>query len=215
MRRALAALFMLTLAGCATNYVPDSGWEHRLAAWRPDDAAQFYERWYGGQLAAMREPSFQDANAVAGFARRYRLTVLPTFTPGFAARVDQRADGRAVLHWVILDGAGGYDPGTIADRGAVALTPEQVESLDRAIAAANLPVMVRAEPVDSPRIDPETGATVMTICVDGTTWLFELASPDRQAFLTRSCVPDEVALRGLIDVTYALLPTDSFDDVAD
>lgn len=206
-------LAALALAGCATDYVPDDGWDRTGTAWEPGEQARFYERWYGNQLAAMDEPSFRHPDSLGGFARRYRLTVLPTFTQGFAARVDEATDGSAMLQWVILDGAGGYDPGDIAGRGSSALTPEQVVRLDSVLDAA----MLASVPMDDRRggIREEDGETVMTICLDGTTWLFELAGPDGAVFVTRSCVPEEDGLVALINETYALLPPEPFADVED
>lgn len=187
------------LADCA-RYVPREGWIGEASP-------AFFERWFGNQLLAMEERPFSEPGLLEGHTQRFRLTVLPTFTPGFSARIDKQSGGRVRLHWVILDGAGGYAPGKVADSGDRLLDAREVFLLDRALRRANLGDLPVREPPPTERIDPKTGATTITICADGTAWLFELLTENGPSFVYRSfCGHDDASLVRLIDTTYDLLP---------
>lgn len=203
--RRLAAFCALALAGCATDYVPNSGWND-------DWSADFKERWYGNQLRAMHEPSFEPESSLGEFRSRFRLLVLPTFTAGFAARIDEDRSGRAILHWVILDGAGGYGPGRVASRGERVLDQTETASLAMAIDAAKLNRISLEDGRYGPPTQDERGNTTIRMCVDGTAFVFERRKADGRSFTDRQCQPDEEALLQLILETYDLLPAEIVDD---
>lgn len=197
--RSLFTALAFAVSACATNYIPDSGW-------RDEGDSEFYEGWFGGQLAAMREPSLKSPEALQQKRRIYRLTVLPTFTAGFAIRVEEDMAGSVAMHWVLLSGAGGYDPGTIFRSGGRTLTPGEWTTLSQAIERARL-VSTPREQTFEETID-ENGDPIVTICVDGTTYLFEQLTADESTFVKRSCVPDEKELQQLIAATLPLAPAD-------
>ena len=172
----------------AWDYVPDTGWHDD--AW----ARSFYERWFGGQLRAMREPPLATGSDLGGFSERLRMLVLPTFRPAYAYRVDFRADGSAALRWARLNGRGGYAPGRLARQRSRALAPHEVRRLKEALAAAALGSLPREEPLAPADAD---GTEDIGICVDGTGFVFEHLSVDGRHFLSRSCGIEEERLRRL------------------
>ena len=69
------------------------------------------EAWYGKQLRAMDEHPFcTDSGNVA---ESYRFTWIPSFHPAVAVRIDLTTTGYR-LTGKILNGAGGYEPGSLA-----------------------------------------------------------------------------------------------------
>jgi hypothetical protein len=193
--RALLLAAALLGAGSAggPDYVPDSGWQND--EWAKD----FYEGWYGGQLRAMHEPPLATAADLEHFRMRIRLTVLPTFDPAFAYRVDERADGAMILRWARLDGRGGYAPGVIDEAGARHLTAAEARALRAAAAAPGLASLPR-EPREA------DGAGNLSICVDGTTVVIEKLDAGGRIYLTRDCGIDEEPLRRLAHALIALNP---------
>lgn len=185
-------------ASAQTRYLPDSGGGAR------DDIA-FYERWFGRQLRAMREPALRDRDDLGGYRRRFRLLVLPSFTPAYAYRVDERAGGRATLRWVMLDGAGGYRPGRVAHRGNRLLTASEADELWRAITDAGLNALPRRHGMERGVLSDDDA---IIVCGDGIQYVLELLDRDRAVFLTRhQCEIRGVAtLERLLDVTSRLQP---------
>lgn len=76
---------------------------------RPDLDA-FVRKWYSQQLSAMKEPSLS-CGASPG-TEAYRFTWLRTFHHPIAVRITWSEEG-GELTSVELDGAGGYEPGSI------------------------------------------------------------------------------------------------------
>ncbi|NNC73723.1 MAG: hypothetical protein HKN78_12725 [Sphingomonadaceae bacterium] len=188
------------MGSCATtDYVPDTGWRDN------DWTSVFYENWFGRQLRAMGEPPIVDDSDLAGHQSRFRLLILPSFRPASAYRVDQNIDGTGSLRAVVLDGAGGYEPGNIAQSVSRTLDPEELDQLESVISEASLDFLPReGEPEGVREID---GETVIRICMDGTTYVFEYLANGRRHYLERSCIIEENALRDLVDVTTALAPS--------
>jgi hypothetical protein len=90
------------------------------------DIDVFVRQWYSKHLTAMEEPSLscgalEDSEA-------YRFLWLRTFHNPVAVRVFQR-DGDYGLEAVILDGAGGYDPGHVSRRVTRTLSRDQWRSV--------------------------------------------------------------------------------------
>lgn len=159
----------------------------------------FYERWFGGQLRAMREPILAGPGTLGRFHRRFRLLVLPTFDHGYAIRVDEDEDG-ADLHFVRLSGRGGYAPGHVATRGQRRLDRETAARVDRAVdqsGVANLPWLA---PPPQPATLP-SGEQEIQVCGDGTDFVFETVDAGGSHFVTRSCgiSPELLALARQIE----------------
>jgi len=184
------------------DYVPDTGWH--------DDewARSFYERWFGRQLSAMREPPLATPADLAGMRQRFRLLVLPTFKPAFAYQVDEYTDGTANLRVVRLDGRGGYSPGKVSSDVRRSLRPEELQAFHTAAQAADLGSQAREEPSPSPKPNPD-GSQEIRFCVDGTTYVFEQLDQTARQFVMRMCNIDESGLAGLVDAVFALQPPPS------
>jgi hypothetical protein len=67
--------------------------------------------WYSGQLSAMAEPSLSCGDSVES----YRFTWLRTFHNPVAVRVWRTAETYE-LQAIVLNGAGGYDPGEVSQQ---------------------------------------------------------------------------------------------------
>jgi len=124
---------------------------------------------YGGrvhaseQLAAMCEPSL--LQPVEGFDEICRFLWMPTFDPSIAVRVGRRPDGSVLLHCTELDGAGGYEPGSVAsatERELASSAWEQLLAQLQKIPFWDVPV-----PDDAPLSD------VVREVLDGEIWILE------------------------------------------
>ncbi len=89
------------------------------------DQDEFRRTWYSKHLRAMNEPSLScgDTNGDS-----YRFLWLRTFHAPIAVRID-RTPEKSTISAVQLSGAGGYDPGSIADRTTRDLSAQNVDSL--------------------------------------------------------------------------------------
>lgn len=191
-----AATFLLSLAAAAPAepYVPASGWSRA-------DEADFFEEWFGGQLRAMAEPVLSAPGSGAGFRRRFRMLVLPSFHHAYAVRLDESADGRVEVRAVRLDGAGGYSPGKILEQERYVPDRAAVRRLHRAIADVRLATLPRE--VDETR-DGDDGTII--VCADGVRFLFELVDERGSRLVTRGCGMDRRLWR-LVDAADALRRT--------
>jgi hypothetical protein len=104
----------------------------------PEKIDAFYERWFGGQLRAMREPPLWTPQAIETHPDRIRLLVLPVFYKGFAVRIDRMPDGKGLLVAKLLSGRGGYKAGEIEKRRSISLSAAQLAILDQKIAASGI-----------------------------------------------------------------------------
>lgn len=193
------------------RFVPRSGWsEARRGA--------SLEQWLGNQMRAMEEESFSTPQALEKLDNRFRLTVMPSFRPAFSARFESGADGSVALHWVILDGAGGYSPGEIADRGVRRLTEGEAQDLARVIARASLfQADQQQEDLGGIKEVERPDGTVVTtfrICLDGSKYLFEQIASGQGSFVERSCAPSDETLFELLLTVYDLLPRDMIEEWA-
>jgi hypothetical protein len=207
MRLPLALLPVVALLAAAPpesapRYVPTTGWRDN------DWAVSFHENWFGGDLQAMQEPPLATAGDLGPLRRRFRLLVLPTFDHPFAFRLDEDAGGRATLREVMLDGRGGYEPGRIAKQSERMLTRHETAGIDRAIDAAKL----KSLPMEAP--PPRVRNGMITVCADGTMYVFELLDGKDRLFLLRGCLTPEKPLRTLIGALYALDPQTDWKAVA-
>ncbi|MEA3062770.1 MAG: hypothetical protein QOJ94_2551 [Sphingomonadales bacterium] len=155
------------------DYVPDTGW-------RDDSLVQdSYERWFGAQLRAMGEPPLGAPAGLGRFEERFRLLVLPSFRPAFASRIDVGRDGRAILSWAELNGRGGDAPGTLARQGSRTLRGSELRRFRSALAAAAVGSYPREQ---SDKTVERDGSSVLRICVDGTTFVFEHLDAHRRQY---------------------------------
>ena len=97
-----------------------------IGAFGPDDADLHRRQWYYKHLAAMEEPSL--FCGALEYRETYRFLWLRSSHNPVAVRVFQR-DGDYGLEAVILDGAGGYDPGHASRRVAKTLSRDQWQSV--------------------------------------------------------------------------------------
>lgn len=110
---------------CESEYFPDGAF-----SLKPDGHC-FKVRWYSKHLAAMNEPSLLDP-LDENVRSLYRFLWLRTFQEPISIRLVIHADGTGVLNAVMLDGAGGYDPGDVQARLRTTLTASTVDRfLDR------------------------------------------------------------------------------------
>lgn len=86
------------------------------------DGDLFVRRWYSQHLAAMEEPSL--SCGPSSDDETYRFVWLRTFHNPVAVRAFRRGQHFG-LEAVILNGAGGYEPGFVSNRVSKELTPAQ------------------------------------------------------------------------------------------
>ena len=60
----------------AEQYFPADAWGASRGGWTQAERSRFYERWFGGQLAAMKEPSLAFGDHSAREANEIRLLFL-------------------------------------------------------------------------------------------------------------------------------------------
>lgn len=131
----------------------------------------FERRWYSGQLAAAGEPSlFLESRTRTAGAKRLRFTWLPSFHHSVMVRIDTAPSGEARLLAVRLSGAGGYAPGTPAERVERNLTPEEARKLEAALKQGRL--------FELPPKICDGGA-------DGAEWIFEAVDAAGYHYLDR------------------------------
>ena len=95
------------------RYFPDSAWGKPIGAWTQAEQAQFYENWFGRQLAAMGEPSLAFGDRSERGPYEIRLLYLPTFSPGAMLRIWFSDEREVLFEFKKLNGAGGYVPGDL------------------------------------------------------------------------------------------------------
>ena len=185
MKRLARLLLLMPLLGAAggaaapepamrsERYVPAAGWHD-------DWEADFYERWVGNQLRAMNEPSLSGSGSRRHYRQRFRMLVLPNDHPAYAVRVDEGRTGKAVGRFVILDGAGGYSPGRVADEADFVLNPTRKRRLAAALAASGIRTAPRVLPL-------QTRGNETLICGHATVFVFELIDAQGTHIVTRDC----------------------------
>ena len=195
-----SALVCLTLSACTTlDYVPDTGWSES------EDAPDFYEDWFGNQLRAAREPPLKTQDDLKGFTSRFRLLVLPTFDPAIVVRIDETSASNYVLNYTRLDGAGGYEPGKVAEKKSRALSLLESKKISASIKDADFRSATRS--VQTLTEVDQNGDEIIVLCADGTTYVLEHLTRDYHSFVSRhSCrIGENPELRKLIETASSMV----------
>jgi hypothetical protein len=159
-----------SLCGGVSTYFPAG------ALGRKAKMHAFVSAWYSKHLEAMKEPSFQCETPYPV----YRFLWLRTFHHPIAIRVEQRPDGMHVFA-IELDGAGGYEPGTVSRRVARTLRHEEAQNFSHALERANI-------------WGPMTEQNEMGL--DGARWVVEARHGNRYQLHDR-WTPDDGAVRDM------------------
>jgi hypothetical protein len=94
------------------------------------EANSFIADWYSKHLKAMSEPSLWRLSGKDRCATVYRFLWLPTFDRPVVVRLVKCGEG-AVLHAVLLNGRGGYEPGKVLVGKVARLSGKQWEDFER------------------------------------------------------------------------------------
>jgi len=196
MRRTVA-LAILILGGCADSGAPggagdppsqtsgyfppalfqqrvDCGWSLRRKA--KYAITEFEDAWYSKHLRAAGERLLSFAS---GSPEALRFTWLRTFHAPVIIRVEWASPSRAALTATTLSGAGGYEPGGVADTVRRPLTPEEIQRLVALREAA-----LREPPAEC------------TMMLDGAEWIVEAAGADGYHYVNAQS-PETGAVRDL------------------
>jgi hypothetical protein len=129
-------LIVAASAAAQSTYFPADAWGPSQGAWTAEERAQFYERWFGRHLAAMREPVLWEEPAEAEGAIT-RLLFLPSFQRPAMVRVTALPKGEMAYTFKALDGAGGYDPGNLVDNETGQVDPATARDFEGLLEAIN------------------------------------------------------------------------------
>ena len=182
MPRFLLLVHSLCLCGLITpaaqaesHFFPPGVWGKPQGSWTTEGQDAFYEKWFGGQLAAMKELPLPKVQSKTDALVVLRLLFLPTFDHGGMVRVAFLSRGRVKYEFKSLSGAGGYDPGQVNYRNKGNLSPEVTAELSALIE----------------KIAPFTGKTSTKqdnpeyFCTDGTQIVLEFASKGAYQVVSR------------------------------
>ncbi|WP_165228068.1 hypothetical protein [Aquisphaera insulae] len=111
-RRFMGIVLLVVAPLVARAAVADEPYFPDLVFDRDRGANDFTVDWYSKHLAAMKEPSLWALSRKDPAATTYRFLWLPTFHHPAAVRLVE-SDGGGMLHAVLLDGKGGYEPGKV------------------------------------------------------------------------------------------------------
>jgi hypothetical protein len=131
----------------------------------------FQQEWFSSHLAAAGErPLIALKPGTPSDTLLMRFVWLPTFDNPVVVRVGASAGGERRLVAVRLSGAGGYEPGEIADRVDRRLSDEEWRRVDS--------LMARTELLEQQPAECELG-------LDGSEWIVEAIDDDGYHFLKR------------------------------
>lgn len=190
MRRSLW-LTMLVLAGCqiapaepppseTSGYFPGTLFERRVNCdfgLRPRPVLSgFEDEWYSEHLRAAGERPLSFA---PGSPDALRFTWLRSFHAPTIVRVDWAPTGEATLTATMLSGAGGYEPGEVAETVSRSLTPDEVQRV----------LALRRAALREPAVD-------CVSMLDGARWVVEAVRPDGYHFVSAQS-PEKGPVRDL------------------
>ena len=159
----------------ASGYFPESYGDPIVGNCSSDSGpwpliSEVEQEWYPEQWLAAREPSFfmlSEQDPPPKFALRF--SYIPSFSPSIFVRV-QEDEGAYTLIAKRMDGAGGYEPGSIASSKKVTLSDQEV---------ADLRQLLREDALF------EENAEGCSRGFDGSEWLFELVDQKGYRFVKR------------------------------
>jgi hypothetical protein len=153
--------------------------------------SDFTSKWYSSHLKAAGEKSLIDSAATSPQKVHLRFTWLRSFHRPVVVRINEQANGTAVIEAKMLSGAGGYEPGKIAKRVHRDLTASEWSALKAQIGRSEL--------------SHETPGNC-DLGLDGAQWVLETVTDGRYAFFERWS-PDDGSVR---DVGVAMLRLTGF-----
>lgn len=179
-RRTRIAIVALALcSGCSAPERPYKPPERFFPAELLGSTADLEEDWYGKQLRAMHEPALWP---VRPNVARYRVTILPTFEAAKSISVEQVGSQPPTISATLLNGKGGYDPGTIFSRLRVSLSEARLQKLRNAFVQAK-----RERP-------PQEYSEEYSL--DGTTYVFEAS--DGSGYIVLETAEPKGSLKDLL-----------------
>ena len=135
-----------------------------------EQASQFKEEWYSGQLRALKEPSLWELSKTQT-TQTYRFLWLRSFHHPISVRLDIRQDGTGLLTTKVTSGQGGYKPGALVMNKTRALTKEQTSwALDRINEIGFWGLPTYEKPKEGVGAN---GEKTLQIDVDGAQWILE------------------------------------------
>ena len=149
--------------------VVESYWPPGTFAVREDIADDFVRNWYSTQLCAMGEAPLAPPNDETV---RIRFLWLPSFRPAVSVRVEHMAD-KTNMTATELDGAGGHAAGRVSKRTSRDLSAGEWASLEETVVATDIWNL----PTKPPPSD--------IIGLDGSQWIFEIATGDKYHVVDR------------------------------
>jgi hypothetical protein len=121
----LFGLVLIPLIGLPTYFSrPGEPYFPDLAFHQDKERNEFNVEWYTKHLRAMREPSLWKLSRSDRKATVYRFLWLHSFDHPVCVRLVKAGD-RIVMHALVLDGLGGYEPGDVVINKQVILSIEQ------------------------------------------------------------------------------------------
>jgi hypothetical protein len=107
----------------------------------------FVVKWYSKHLKAMKEPSLWQLSKKDRSATVYRFLWLPTFHRPVSVRLVRSSEG-TILHAVLIDGRGGYEPGKIIISKTAKISGKQWENFQRCLDKVQFWEMPSKDPED-------------------------------------------------------------------
>ncbi len=132
LRLIILAMLIVTLpaAGGADErvdkYFPVNAWKP-LGTRTQQEQSQFFERWFGGQLAAMREPSLAFGDYLERGPNELRLLFLPTFSRSSMLRITYSDQLEVSFEFKKLSGTGSSFPGELVEYSTGAVDEDDAD----------------------------------------------------------------------------------------
>lgn len=153
---------------------------------------EFSSDWYTSHLKAAGERSLPELAANAPQRLHVRFLWLRSFDHPVVVRIDEQANGGAVIEAKRLSGAGGYEPGEIEERLSRELIPTEFRELKA--------VLERSRLAKEPAANCDAGA-------DGAQWILEVVAGGNYSFFER-WTPEDGPVR---DVALKMLTLTGWD----
>jgi|GEM_PF-1352638 len=148
--------------------------------------------WYTSHLKGAKERPLPELAAAAPQQLHIRFLWLRSFDHPMVVRIDERANGGAVIEAKRLSGEGGYEPDKIAEHLNRELTPAEFREFKA--------VLRRSRLTTEPAANCDQGS-------DGAQWILEVVAGGKYAFYER-WTPEDGAVR---DVALEMLTLTGWD----